>query len=123
MGAVAIQQMADRVAELLEERLSIRGRDLATKLRRGGRALPRQVRAGAELLADAAEKAKHPKLLGQIDMGAVADAYDACVRHLTGIDPKDRRRDMLAGMVSFVGFGVMFLAIGLGILLVWRGYL
>lgn len=123
MGAVAIQQMAERVADLLEQRLGIKGRDLATKLRRGGRALPRKVRTAADLLVDAAEKARHPKLLGQIDMGAVADAYDACVRHLTGIDPKDRRRNTLASMVSFVGFGIMFLAIGVLILLVWRGYL
>jgi hypothetical protein len=123
MGGAAIQQMADRVADLMEERLAIKGRDLAAKLRRGGRALPRKVRAAADLLVASAEKAKHPKLLGQIDMGAVADAYDTCVRHLTAIDPKSLRRDMLANMVSFVGFGIMFLVIGLLILLVWRGFL
>lgn len=123
MSAVAIQQMADRVAQLLEERLALRGRDLAAKLDRGGRLLPRKVREGAELLSESAEKARNPKLLAQIDMGAVTDAYDACVRHLTTIDPAGRRRDTIAGMVGFVGYGILFLVIAIILVLVWTGAL
>jgi hypothetical protein len=123
MSAVAIQQMADRVAQLLEERLSLGGRGLAVKLRRGARLLPKRVRDAAELLAVSAEKAKNPKLLGQIDMGAVTDAYDACVRHLTAIDPAGRRKELWAGAVGFVGYGILFLVIGIIAVLVWRGFL
>jgi hypothetical protein len=123
MSAVAIQQMADRVAGLLEERLNLGGRDLGTKLRRSGRILPKKVREAAQLLAVAAEKSKNPKLLGQIDMGEVADAYDACVRHLTAIDPAGRRRDTVAGMIGSVGFGILALILGIIALLAWRGYL
>lgn len=123
MSAVAIQQMADRVGQLLEERLALGGRDLAAKLARGGRLLPRKVREGAELLAEAAEKARNPKLMAQIDMGAVTDAYDACVRHLVTIDPASRRKDVVAGMVGFVGYGILFLILGIIAVLVWRGYL
>lgn len=120
---MAIQQMADRVAQLLEERLGLGGRDLSAKLGRGRRLLPRKVRDGAELLATAAAQARNPKLVGQIDMGAVADAYDACIRHLTKIDPASRRRDTIAGMVGFVGYGLMFLILGIIALLAWRGFL
>lgn len=123
MNAVAIQQMADRVAQLLEERLALRGRGLAAKLGRGGRLLPRRVREGAELLATAAERAANPKLLGQIDMTEVAEAYDVCVRHLTTIDPSTRRRETVAGMVGFVGYGIFFLILALIGVLVWRGFL
>lgn len=123
MSAAAIQQMADRVAQLLEERLALGGRDLGAKLRRGRRLLPRKVRDGAELLAASAEKARNPKLLGQIDMGAVSDAYDACVRHLVTIDPAARRKDTWAGMVGFVGYGILFMVLGILGVLVWRGYL
>ncbi len=123
MSSVAIQQMADRVAQLLEERLGIKASDLASGLRKGGRALPRRVREAGELLAVSAAKAKHPKLLGQIDMGAVTEAYDACVRHLMTIDPAGRRRDTFSGMVRFVGGGILLLAIGIIAVLVWRGFI
>jgi hypothetical protein len=123
MSAVAIQQMADRVEDLLEERLNLTGRDLSAKLRRSGRLLPRKVRDGAQLLAVAAEKSKNPKLLGQINMGEVADAYDACVKHLMTVDPAGRRRDTIAGMIGSVGFGVLALLLALIAFLAWRGYL
>jgi hypothetical protein len=122
MSAVTIQQMADRVAQLLEERLGLSGRDLSAKLKRAGRTLPRKVRDGGKLLVAASHKAQNPKLLGQIDMGEVANAYDICVRHLVAIDPVVRRRNIFAGMVGSVGFGILALVILVMILLAWRGY-
>jgi hypothetical protein len=123
MSSVAIQQMADRVAQLMEERLGIKGRDLASRLRKGGRLMPKRVRDAAGLLAGSAEKSRNPKLLGQIDMGAVSDAYDTCIKHLSAIDPDTRRRDTLSGMVRFFGGGIFLLAILIISVLVWRGFL
>ena len=78
MSAVTIQQMAERVDHMMEERLRIKGNGLTEKLRKGGRFLPRKVLAAAEKLADAAEQSKNPKLLLRIDEAAVAAAYDVC---------------------------------------------
>ncbi len=122
MSAVTIQQMADRVAQLLEERLSLGGKGLAAKLKRAGRTLPRKVRDAGRLLASAAQKAQNPKLLGQIDMGEVTEAYDICLKHLIAIDPVDRKRGYFAGIVESVGFGVLALVIAIAALLAWRGY-
>ena len=58
MAGASTQQMADRVAQLLEERLRLRGKGLDEKLRRGGRLLPKKVRAAAEVLVRAASMAQ-----------------------------------------------------------------
>lgn len=122
MSAVTIQQMADRVAQLLQERLGLGGKGLSAKLKRAGRTLPRKVRDAGKLLAAAAQKAQNPKLLGQIDMGEVTEAYDVCLRHLIAIDPVRRKRGYFAGMIGSVGFGVLVLAIAIFGFLAWRGY-
>ena len=118
MSAVTIQQMADRVAGLMEDRLGIRGNGLAEKLRRGKRSLPRGARAAAQELADLAEKAKNPKLLVQIDQAHVAACYDTCVKYLSPLRPVSARMTVLIRVVSTVALGLLVL--GLVLLLVQR---
>jgi hypothetical protein len=111
MGAVAIQQMADRVADLMEERLRVRGVGLSTKLRRGKRHLPRKVALAASELADAAEKAQNPKLLVQIDQGKVAENYDICVRHLNAINPRNPFVTLLTGVAVTLALGLLLMGV------------
>ena len=111
MSAVAIQQMADRVADLMEERLRVYGVGLSAKLRKGKRHLPRKVAAAARELADAAEKAQNPKLLVQIDQGKVAQNYDVCVRHLTGINPRNPLITLLTGVAVTLALGLLLMGV------------
>jgi hypothetical protein len=122
MAAGSIEQMAGRVAALMEQRLRIRGETLSEKLRRGGRTLPRKVRAEAAILAEAARNAANPRLLPQIDRGRVAQAHDICLRHLQGLDRAARRRAVLMGIASSIAFSLI--AVGLLVLAVlwWRGF-
>ncbi len=123
MSAVTIQQMADRVSALLEERLRLRGAGLAEKLARGGRLLPRKVRDAATFLAQAATMAQNAKLLMQIDNNAVAEAYDICLRHLGGVDAGGRRRGVIMGVAASVAFSVLMVTLLLGAVLYWRGFI
>ncbi len=122
MSAITIQQMADRVAGLMEERLGVRGRGLDEKLRKGGRLLPRAVRAKAMVLAGLAAQAQNPKLLTQINMEDVAGAYDTCVKYLGTINPGGRRTGILLGMASSIAFSLLVVAVLVIGVLVWRGY-
>lgn len=123
MTGVPIQQMADRVAALMEQRLRVRGQGLREKLRKGGRLLPRRVRAAAEVLQTGAAMAQNPKLWAQVDQQAVAQAYDTCVRHLNGVDGGDRRKTALMGVAASVAFSVLVVAALLFTVLRWRGFI
>jgi hypothetical protein len=120
MTGITVQQMADRVADLMEDRLRIGGTGLAAKLRRGGRLLPRRVRAQAAFLAEASAKASVPKLLLQLDHQRIASAYDACLRHLSPIGAGKRRRAYLFHLLVSAALAV-FVAAALVIgVIVWR---
>lgn len=88
MGAASVQQMADRVAQLLHERLAIRGEGLAAKLENGGRRLPRQIRREAAYLAESAARAADPQQFMRLDHPRISLAYDACLRYLTARPPR-----------------------------------
>ncbi len=123
MSAVTIQQMAERVASLLEERLNIKGKGLTEKLRKSGRLLPRKVRNAAEQLADAAGRSQNPKLLLQIDEAAVVVAYDICSKHLSKIDAGHLRMTGILGTASSMVISLMVVAVIVIGILYWRGYL
>lgn len=122
MGAVTIQQMADRVAALMEERLGIKGQGLAEKLRKGGHALPRKVRDAADHLAESAHMSQSPKLMLQVNEETVAEAYDVCVKHL-GSRRRSRGGGFLGNLAVAVGFSVLAAAVLVVGVLYLRGYL
>lgn len=123
MSAISIQQMADRVAAMMEDRLGARGTGLSAKLARAGRRLPRKVRAAGEELAQAASMAQNPKLLLQIDQDAMSRAYDTCVKHLSGITPRSRRMDGIVAVVASIAFSMLVVALILIAVLRWRGFI
>ena len=123
MSVITVSQMADRVAGLMEERLRIRGKTLADKLKRGGRFLPRKVRREAEYLAEVAHLAQHPKVQTMLDDARIAEAYDICVKHLRSVGAKERLIARVLGVAGSIAFALLVLG-GLFIaVLVWRGYL
>lgn len=122
MGAASIQQMADRVAVLMEERLRIRGDGLEAKIRKAGRLLPAKVRAKAEYLSKASEMARNPKLLVRVDEAKVAEAYDACVRYLGQVSPGERRISALIGIAASVAFSLLVVVLLVLAVLYWRGF-
>lgn len=124
MGAATLQQMADRVAELLEQRLRIKGKTLDDKLRKAGRRLPRKVYAAAQLLAQAAQMSKNPRLMMQVNEPDVVAAYDICLRHLGAKQAASLARKNTAMSIgaSIAGSILVLTLLVLGVLR-WRGYL
>lgn len=119
--SISVQQMADRVAELLQARLGVKGDGLSAKLKRGGRFLPKRVLGAAQFLALAAEQVQIPKLYAQLDPERTAKAYDICIRHLKPLGAGARRRAWLwNSMVTLVAIVFVTAVLVLGVL-AWRG--
>lgn len=121
MSAISVQQMADRVAALMEERLGARGTGLAAKLKSRGSALPRKVRKAAEDLTQAAAMAQNPKLLLQTDHEALARNYDLCLRHLTSMKRHSRAWDRTVAIVASVAMSLLVVVVLIVAVLRWRG--
>lgn len=123
MGATSVQQMADRIAALMEERLGVKGDALADKLARGGGKLPREVRAEAAFLAESAAQAANPALFTRLDHARIASAYDTCLRHLKKTGRGARRQGLLIDMLARIAVILLVVAaLALGVAL-WRGLL
>ncbi|SPH17123.1 hypothetical protein DEA8626_00638 [Defluviimonas aquaemixtae] len=123
MSGLDVQQMARRVAELMEARLHVRGADLSQKLRRGARFLPRKVRKSAAYLARAAEDAQVPRLHMRLDQAEIAKAYDTCVRYLKPLGAGARRKAILLDILTGLAGGIFVACLFVLALLVWRGFL
>lgn len=123
MAGATYQQMADRVSQLMDERLGTRGRDLQARVGRAGRRLPRRVREAALMLAEAAHLAQNPRLSMQLDPGRLAAAYDLCLAHLNAVNPAERRKTLALQILASIAFALLVVAGLVLAVLRLRGYL
>jgi hypothetical protein len=121
MSAITIQQMADRIAALMEQKLGARGAGLEAKVKARGRALPRKVRQAAEHLAKSAGLAQNPKLLLQMDREAVAESYDICLRYLGPLKARSRLMDHAVAVAASIAMSLLVVAAIVIATLRWRG--
>ena len=119
----SVAQRTEQLADLIEERLGIRGRGLEVKLRRAGRLLPRWVRREAEKLVEAQALMGHPKLMMQADPAALKTAYSQVEGWLKSVDPAERRKDRILGFLAVNTFNLLLVAVLFVAYLVWAGHI
>ncbi len=118
-----LHESADHLAQLIEEKLGVRGAGLAAKLARAGRNLPKHIRTDATMLVDAVAFEAHPKLSRQIDPENLERAFANVERFLTNLDAGARRRGIILDWLAKLAFNLMMLVGLLVIILGWRGFL
>lgn len=114
-------RMADELNDLMGSRARVRGGDLASKLRRAPRALPRHMRRDAEEIARAAELSAHPKLARQVDGTRLSASFERIRRHLGTIDPREARKTALLNLAAAISFVFIALATAALFILVHEG--
>ncbi len=117
-----VDKYADEVRNLIDARLRVRGKTLEQALSRAGRLLPKWAQREGRYLAQAAQFMGHPKLRLMIDEAKVEKAHTALVAYLESIDPDERRKTRVLGVLGVVSFNLILVAGALIGYLVWGGY-
>lgn len=113
--------MAARVADLLSKKMRLKGDDLTQMLARSGTSLPPKLFRQADILAKAAEMAKNPRLLRQINMEEASRAYDYCLKILKKVSLWERYGPGIQGVALSVMTSLILLATLVIFILYWRG--
>jgi len=121
MAEPTVQELADSIAALMQQRLHLRGHDLQDMLRRGGRLLPAHVRRDAGRIASALPLAEHPKLARQLDLPRLLAAERRVLAWLRGVDPHKYRTDMMLSMLGGIALSLLVVVGAAVAVLVWRG--
>lgn len=117
------QDKAAEVADLMQDRLGIRGKGLAGKLRHTGRMMPKRIKREAAYLAEVCVLAENPKLSRMIDQERVKAAHLSCMAYLQEVDAADRRKGVLLGVLGSLTLATIAVTLLVLSVLVWRGYL
>ena len=115
----------DKVAEiegLMADRLRVRGRDLGAQIKKAGRLLPRRVAREARYLAEAATFQQNPKLARMIDAAKADQAHQTVRAFLNSVDPAERRKDRILGILGIFAFNFLLIAGGIITYLWWQGH-
>jgi len=98
---------------LLKENLGIRrGRTLEAKLRHAGRRLPRRARRAGRRLAEAERLWANPKLRVRLDPDRLAADERRLRAFLFEVDPADRRRGAILGVLVSLAVNALVIAGG-----------
>ena len=121
MDQDALTQQIEEVRGLMAERLRLRGATLEDQVRRAKRLLPRTLVREAQYLAQAETLMRNPKLARMVDAEKARGARDRLTAHLMTVDPKERRKDRILGILGGLAFNLLLIGALAVIWLRWRG--
>lgn len=116
-----LQPQVDEVRNLMATRLRVRGKTLGQQVRKAGRLLPRAERREAVYLAQVETVMNHPKLSRMVDATKAAKAHQRVVTFLKTVDPVDRRKGQILGLLGSLAFAAIVVFIVVVVVLVQRG--
>lgn len=120
-----LEEIPQKIADThhkMRDKLGVGGNTLADSLRKGGRELPRGVRAHVRKLAEAEAFADHPRMRMTLDARALGKAADRAAEHLDKVDPVDRQLGWWLGVLAGLVFNLLLLSVIVIALLRWRGF-
>jgi hypothetical protein len=118
-----LDQRSDQLAQLIGERLGVRGKGLEAKLRHAGRLLPGWARREAARYVEAKQRMGHPRLMQQTDETALEAGYSRVEKWLKSVDPAERRKTRILGFLATNALNLLIITAAFIAWLVWSGHL
>ncbi len=106
-----VEDKTIELAQLLQERLGIRGKTFSVKVRRAGRLLPRFARRAGGEVAQAETMMAHPRLAALVDADRFNRASIILRDHLKDIDPKERRKTRALHLLASIVLNLALLGV------------
>ncbi|NNK78805.1 MAG: hypothetical protein HKP40_08860 [Litoreibacter sp.] len=122
MEQVTVNQLAERISELLGERLGAKGKTLRARIGSAGSQLPRKVRKAALELVEAQEQAMDAGRALELDAQKVTGDYSTCLEFLKGIEPGEIRVKSRLRTTTLIVIQLTLIVLALSAFLGWRGY-
>jgi len=105
-----ISARSQEICTLFADKLSLTRGTLDQRLRRAGRRLPARIREQARIITEAEALAAHPKLARRVDPDRLDRAFAEVRSYLREIDPADRRRGAVLGVLGGLAFNMLLFA-------------
>ncbi|MCD1627097.1 hypothetical protein K7H22_13935 [Seohaeicola saemankumensis] len=105
-----VSEKSQAICTLFADKLSLSRGSLEQRLRRAGRRLPARIREQARVITEAEMLAANPKLARRVDPDKLERAFAEVRRHLLQIDPADRRRGAVLGVLGGLAFNLLLFA-------------
>ncbi len=117
MDGIALEKDVAAVRRYLRTRLGIGG-GFARQMRRARRHLPSRLHGDLDVLEQAVQFAKNPKMARRIDEARVHEARRVIVGHLVDLDRRSGQAAWLGDVGATIGFNLAIIAAVTG-LAVW----
>ena len=118
-SASIVERKAQRVSELMQDRLGLRGRTLMRQAQRGARVMDRDLRAAALRLGKLDDLARRSKQVVAVDEYQMDQDYRLLIRKLEMMPPGAHRTDLFRAMLqSVLTSALAFILLAIGVM-VW----
>lgn len=114
-------RQVERLEALMQQKIGGRGRTLAKRFARAGRMLPRRIQRAGQVITRAQSAVANPKLARLHDPRAIDAAFAEVTAYLKSIDPAERRKGLVLGVLGSAVFNVMLLVAAVVFFLRWQG--
>lgn len=112
MAEMTVQEMTQRLSDLMAKNAGVRGQSFAGQFRKAPRVFKRAQRQLARTLIEADARAANPKLARQVDHQAMAKAFRVLEAHLETLDPAERFKGRVLGWAGGLVINLILLVVG-----------